>query len=109
MAAHWKTWAIPLLLLGFGIGAGIEFSRGLRQPSQAQEKTPLKQDGPSKSKVGKDYNVMMPDSPAAVAADWERAYPQYQPLGKVLQPFPPLRPELTADEKRDLVAFLMCL
>jgi len=52
---------------------------------------------------------MMPDSPAAVAADWERAYPQYQPLGKVLQPFPPLRPELTADEKRDLVAFLMCL
>jgi cytochrome c peroxidase len=92
MAAHWKTWAIPLLLLGFGIGAGIEFSRGLRQPSQAQEKTPLKQDAPSKSKVGKDYNVMMPDSPAAVAADWERAYPQYQPLGTVLKPFPTLRP-----------------
>ncbi|MCI0682662.1 MAG: cytochrome B6 [Gemmataceae bacterium] len=89
MAARWKTWAIPLLLLGFGIGAGIEFGRGLRQPSQAQE-NPLKQT--RKPAAGKNHNVMIPDSPAAVVADWERPYPQYQPLGKVLQPFPTVRP-----------------
>jgi cytochrome c peroxidase len=28
------------------------------------------------------------DSPAAYAPDWERPYPQYQPLGKVLKPYP---------------------
>jgi cytochrome c peroxidase len=39
------------------------------------------------------------DGPAAVAADWERAYPQYQPAGKVLQLFPALGPgELVPQE-----------
>jgi len=31
---------------------------------------------------------MEPTSAAAQDPDWERPYPQYQPLGKVLQPFP---------------------
>ena len=33
-----------------------------------------------------------PDSAAAYAPDWERPYPQYQPVGKVLQPFPSAAP-----------------
>jgi cytochrome c peroxidase len=32
------------------------------------------------------------DSPAAYAPDWERPYPQYQPVGEVLQPFPNAAP-----------------
>src|SRR5262245_24772512 len=32
-----------------------------------------------------------PDAPAVYAPDWDKAYPQYQPLGKVLQPCPPLK------------------
>ena len=28
------------------------------------------------------------DSPAAYTQDWERPYPQYQPAGNVLMPFP---------------------
>ncbi|HEY1380018.1 MAG TPA: hypothetical protein VGF55_24660, partial [Gemmataceae bacterium] len=32
-----------------------------------------------------------PDAPAAYAPDWEQPYPQYQPVGKVLQPCPPLK------------------
>ncbi len=32
------------------------------------------------------------DSAAAYDADWERSYPQYQPVGKVLKPMPNLKP-----------------
>ncbi|PYV40808.1 MAG: cytochrome C [Acidobacteria bacterium] len=35
---------------------------------------------------------MMPDASAAYAPDWERPYPQYQPVGSQLLPFPDLRP-----------------
>lgn len=35
---------------------------------------------------------LSPDSPAAQESDWERPYPQYQPLGKILLPFPALGP-----------------
>jgi len=35
---------------------------------------------------------LMPDSPAAYDSDWERPYPQYQPVGKELKAFPWLRP-----------------
>ena len=32
-----------------------------------------------------------PDAPAAYAADWDKPYPQCQPVGSVLQPCPPLK------------------
>jgi cytochrome c peroxidase len=35
---------------------------------------------------------MMSEAPAAFAPDWDRPYPQYQPAGKVLPPFPRVRP-----------------
>lgn len=33
---------------------------------------------------------LLPDSPAAEVQDWQRPYPQYQPVGEVLRPFPVL-------------------
>ena len=33
-----------------------------------------------------------PDAPAVYAPDWDKPYPQYQPVGKVLQPLPSLKP-----------------
>jgi cytochrome c peroxidase len=35
---------------------------------------------------------LMPDSPPAFAPDWERPYEQYQPVGKVLKPYPKVGP-----------------
>jgi cytochrome c peroxidase len=35
---------------------------------------------------------LKPESPAAFAADWEKPYPQYQPVGKALVQFPRLGP-----------------
>jgi hypothetical protein len=37
-------------------------------------------------------NRLVEDSPAAYEPDWERAYPQYQPLGTMLEPFPAVTP-----------------
>ncbi len=34
---------------------------------------------------------LLPDTTAAHDPDWERPYPQYQPVGKALQPCPPLK------------------
>ena len=35
---------------------------------------------------------LKPESPAAIATDWEKPYPQYQPAGKALLQLPPLGP-----------------
>jgi cytochrome c peroxidase len=35
---------------------------------------------------------LAPDTAAAYDPDWERPYPQYQPVGRVLQPCPDLKP-----------------
>ena len=35
---------------------------------------------------------LLEDGGAAFDPDWERDYPQYQPLGKVLEPFPAIAP-----------------
>ncbi len=40
--------------------------------------------------MGRDQ--LTPKSPAAYDPDWKRGYPQYQPVGRDLTPFPVLRP-----------------
>jgi cytochrome c peroxidase len=35
---------------------------------------------------------LLPDTAAAYDPNWERPYPQYQPVGKALRPCPPLKP-----------------
>ncbi len=48
-------------------------------------------DHPKRYQVVPDA-LTAPDSPAAYDPDWQRPYPQYQPLGKVLEPFPECEP-----------------
>src|SRR4051794_3610764 len=43
------------------------------------------------ARAGKQHRLS-PDTPAAYDPDWEKPYPQYQPVGKALQPFPVLKP-----------------
>jgi cytochrome c peroxidase len=73
-------------LLGAGVALGLALAGYLRQPTHAEERPK------SAASAAKDKDCLMPDTPAAQVADWERPYPQYQPVGKVLKPYPPCRP-----------------
>src|SRR6266404_2471716 len=82
MSAFVNRWAIALLLVGVGIGLGWGLN-GVRQPLGAQDAKP-------KSPAGQpEHDRMMADSQAAYAPDWQRQYPQSQPL---LKPFPACKP-----------------
>jgi cytochrome c peroxidase len=72
---------IPWLLLGAlaGMVARDLVSRSRGEPPDSQQKRG----------VGER---LAPESPAAYDPDWERPYPQYQPVGKALQPLPRLKP-----------------
>lgn len=87
MIAHWKNTAIPLLLVGLGIGLGLGLSAWVRQPVVAQD---AKTKPPAAGQP--DHDHLVPDSQAGYAKDWERPYPQYQPVGSVLKPFPTCKP-----------------
>jgi cytochrome c peroxidase len=53
----------------------------------------------TKSTTPETRDELAPDSAAAYDPNWERPYDQYQPLGKVLKPYPRLGPgELLRDE-----------
>lgn len=70
---------VPLLLLGLGIGFGWILEGVTHRTAAGQEEG---------ATAGSDH--LMPDTPAAHAPDWERPYPQYQPVGEELEPFPEL-------------------
>src|SRR5690242_4360044 len=44
------------------------------------------------SAPGREGARLVPESRAAFDPNWERDYPQYQPVGKVLQPYPGVKP-----------------
>jgi cytochrome c peroxidase len=46
---------------------------------------------PAQPAPKKDGGRLASDSPAAYDPDWEKPYPQYQPVGKVLDPFPDIK------------------
>lgn len=71
-----------LLLLASAAGF---WGREMMRSSHGE--APTRQAAPAKT----PYRLA-PESPAAHDPDWERPYPQYQPLGKVLQPCPTLKP-----------------
>jgi hypothetical protein len=53
----------------------------------------------TKSSAPETRDELAPDSAAAYDPNWERPYDQYQPLGKVLKPYPRLGPgDLLRDE-----------
>ena len=64
------------------------------QESSAPDPAPNKSTTYSNEKA-----VVHSDTPAVYAPDWERPYPQYQPIGKVLMPFPVVTPgEMVAQQ-----------
>jgi len=75
-----------VLCLAFGMVAGLVArdwaarSRASEPPARPSEVTPQK--SPFK---------LAPDSAAAYDPNWDRPYPQYQPIGKALQPCPSLK------------------
>src|SRR5262245_32390420 len=71
-----------VLCLALGGAMGL-VAREWAGPSQAHDAPAPAQKSPPK---------LAPDTAAAYAPDWDRPYPQYQPVGKVLQPCPSLKP-----------------
>jgi len=81
------TARIAVLLLGVMVGL---LARELRTPTRGDDGTKTKVDQPaSRPSVG---SHLAPDTAAAYDPDWERSYPQYQPVGTVLKPMPDLKP-----------------
>jgi cytochrome c peroxidase len=81
-----STW-VAALLVGMIIGF---LARELTQPTLGDDRTQTKADqAESRPRQG---SHLSPDTAAAYDPDWERSYPQYQPVGKVLKPMPNLKP-----------------
>jgi len=103
-----KSYCIPLVLAGAGIGLllGIAIQPaaaqdGKKEPAATSSQPSNTSTNPRPQDSGKSINHdrLMPDTPAAYAPDWEKPYPQYQPVGKMLMPFPRLKPgELVPQE-----------
>ncbi|PYT04086.1 MAG: hypothetical protein DMF65_02845, partial [Acidobacteria bacterium] len=95
--------SITVIFVALGL-AGIYLAPGSRlagTTSSAQEalKSTKSPADVTKNPAPDTRNGLMPDSPAAFDPNWERAYDQYQPLGKVLKPYPRLGPgDLLRDE-----------
>src|SRR5438874_1535683 len=76
-----------LLLLGVVLGA---LTRDLIRPTRGGSSGTSRADHtPSWPRVGVHLAA---DTASAYDPDWERPYPQYQPPGKILKPYPALKP-----------------
>src|SRR5262245_23819868 len=76
-----STWTGAGLLL---LAAALGFSaRDFFLSSHGQTPTP--------TSPRRTATKLLPDTAGAFAPDWEKPYPQYQPVGKVLQPCPDLK------------------
>src|SRR5256714_9908631 len=95
--------SITVIFVALGL-AGIYLAPGSRlagTTSSAQEalKSTKSPAGVAKNPSTNTGDGLMPDSQAAFDPNWERAYDQYQPVGKVLKPYPRLGPgDLLRDE-----------
>src|SRR5262245_58804884 len=88
MSANRTSWGISLVLAGAGVGLGLMLGSAVRQPTAAQEA----KDKPPAATGKTDHDHLMADTQAAYAPDWDKPYPQYQPVGKALKPYPRLKP-----------------
>jgi cytochrome c peroxidase len=81
------TAQIAVFMLGVVVGL---LARELNTPTRGDAGTKAKVDQPaSRPRIG---SHLAPDTAAAYDPDWERSYPQYQPVGKVLKAMPTLKP-----------------
>jgi cytochrome c peroxidase len=69
--------------LALGIAAGAAFREWIPTTRGDSREAPIP---PAKT------SRLAPDSAAAYDPNWDKPYPQYQPVGKVLQPCPVLKP-----------------
>lgn len=90
MVAKRRAWNLPVVLLGIGIGVGMVLEGAVHQPSVGQEQETGTE--AKASNAAREHDHLMADSQAAYTPDWERPYPQYQPVGEELRPFPELGP-----------------
>jgi hypothetical protein len=74
-----------ILCLLLGIAAGF-LARDLVSSSRGQTDRPANPASPG------SHSKLTQDSAAAYDPSWDKAYPQYQPVGKVLKPCPDLKP-----------------
>jgi cytochrome c peroxidase len=85
-----RLFVASVVLLSLGIAVGVFARDQARQPAADADRV-----GPPRLAARSGAPVserLMPDTPAGVARNWRRPYPQYQPLGDVLEPFPEIRP-----------------
>ncbi|MDR3632194.1 MAG: cytochrome B6 [Isosphaeraceae bacterium] len=86
-ATSLHSWVGRSVLVLLGVAVGLlcrELSSQTR--GEAPSSTSLATPAPAKK------HKLLPDTPAAYAEGWEKPYPQYQKLGKDLQPCPVLKP-----------------
>jgi cytochrome c peroxidase len=75
---------VPCLVAGVALG----LLAGHSMPPAQAEQGPAAKHPPGRAEPAR----LAPESAAASDPDWERPYPQYQAVGKVLKPCPPLKP-----------------
>jgi cytochrome c peroxidase len=80
---------LPVLLLGVIVGL---LARELTMPTRGEQETKTTRNSDRPASQPSNGSRLAPDTAAAYEPDWEHPYPQYQPLGKTLQPFPVLKP-----------------
>ncbi len=80
---------VPIVILLLGAIVGF-FARDLTSPTRGGEETKAKND--RKRSQPPSGAHLSPDTASAYDPDWERLYPQYQPVGEVLKPMPRLKP-----------------
>ena len=84
-----RTATAHFAVLALGVVVGL-LARELITPTRGEAGAKTKGDQPvSRPRTG---SHLAPDTAAAYDPDWERRYPQYQPVGKVLKPMPDLKP-----------------
>jgi cytochrome c peroxidase len=81
--------SVALFLLGVGVGVGLVLGLQVQRPTAAQER---RNELPAPPGARNSPQQLAPDTAAGFASDWEKPYPQYQPVEKALKPFPRLRP-----------------
>ena len=81
---------VPIVVLLLGVIIGL-LARDLIMPTLGGEDTKTKENR-RESRPQRRGAYLAPDTAAAYVSDWDRPYPQYQPVGSVLKPMPQLKP-----------------
>jgi cytochrome c peroxidase len=92
------AWALLLLGLGLGIGVSVGSWLGQRTAAQPSPRKEPADKSPWAGKVKPEHRLAI-ETPAGYDPDWQRPYPQYQPVGKVLKQFPDCKPGDIIDQE----------